>query len=620
MLNRWSILLATALAATSVHATHIVGGELYYDHLGGSQYQLTLKLYRDCTGIAFDGTVVIGVFNASDFSLYTTTTLVFPGGSNVPITLDSPCLTLPPNICVETTSYTGVVSLPASPDGYILAYQRCCRTGIISNLQSPADLGLTVIARIPGQAIASNSSARFNELPPIALCLNAPLVFDHSATDPDGDQLVYSLTTPFNGGTNGNPQPNPPDPPPYSPVPWLAPYTETNPIDANPGISIDAVTGELTVTPTLQGNFTIGVMAQEYRDGVLLNETRRDFLFKVVACDATVNSVIQPQNEFCDDLTMSFSSVGNGATSYFWDFGEPITDADTANVAGPQWTFTEPGTYQVTLVANPGTTCADTAVSTFNIYLAPQPLIEPPPPACGNDPVTLSAGGLFGPSATFQWQLGFGSVPTTANTGQVTVQFPNTGTHEVALTVGENGCTGFTTAQVVNAPQPVAAYTVSPPSPQLVGTSITFTDASNASGGQIASWSWTIDDTEFNATTASATWNPTMPGTYHITLTVVDAQGCTDTIDFYYTVIGGPIIIPNVFSPNGDDHNETFHIQNVEQYNNDLWVYNRWGSKVYTSRNYKNQWDGDDVPDGTYYYVLRIDNGDEYAGHVTLLR
>ena len=49
-------------------------------------------------------------------------------------------------------------------------------------------------------------------------------------------------------------------------------------------------------------------------------------------------------------------------------------------------------------------------------------------------------------------------------------------------------------------------------------------------------------------------------------------------------------------------------------------VYNRWGSQVYTARNYKNQWDGSGVPDGTYYYVLRIDNGDEYAGHVTLLR
>ncbi len=621
MLNRWTFLIATALTAITARATHIIGGELFYDHLGGSQYQVTLKLYRDCnSATAFDASAAVGVFTA-DGTLVTTQLLTFPGSQSVPIVLDSPCLTLPPNLCVETTSYVGTFDLPATTDGYIITYQRCCRTAIISNLQNPADLGLTVTTRIPGAAIPSNSSPRFNELPPIALCLNAPLVFDHSATDPDGDQLVYSLITPFNGGDNLMPQPNPPAPPPYVPVPWLAPtYSENYPIDSDPAIAIDAVSGQLTLTPTLQGNFNVGVMVQEFRDGALINETRRDFLFKVVACDATVTAGIQPQNEFCDDLTMFYSSGSVGAQSYFWDFGDPTTDADTANVTDPQWTYIEPGAYTVTLIANPGTTCADTITSVFDVFLAPQPSIVPPPPACGNDPVTLNADGIFGANATFQWQLGAGSDPTTANTEEVTVQFANTGTHEVTVTVGENGCTAFATAEVINAPQPVAGYQVFPASPQLIGVPITFTDASNANGGNLASWSWTIDDTEYSASTANATWNPTLPGTYHITLVIVDAQGCTDTIDFLYTIIGGPIIIPNVFSPNGDAHNETFHIQNVDQYNNDLYVYSRWGNKVYTARNYKNQWDGAGVPDGTYYYVLRIDNGDEYSGHVTILR
>lgn len=619
MFLRWSLSLLAVSSFFCSQATHIVGGELFYDHLGGSQYQVTLKLYRDCTGIAFDATVVVGVFNV-DGSLYTTQTLTFPGSQNVPIVLDSPCLTLPPNLCVETTSYVGTFDLPPTPDGYILTYQRCCRTGIINNLLTPGDLGLTVTTRIPGQDIVSNSSPRFNELPPIALCLNAPLSFDHSATDPDGDSLVYALCTPFNGGTALDPQPNPPTAPPYAPVTWLAPYTEGYPIDSDPAIAVDPASGLLTLTPNLQGNFTVGVLVQEYRNGVFLNETRRDFLFKVVACDAVVTAGIQPQTEFCQDLTINFTSGSAGAQQYHWDFGVAGIDTDTANVVNPSWTFSEPGTYNVTLIANPGTTCADTTTSTFNVYLSPEPFITTPPFACGNLPVTLLAEGTFGANASLQWQLGAGSQPSTANTPEVTVQFANPGDHEVSLLVAENGCTGFYSTTISNAAQPMAAFSVAPPSPQLVGVPVAFTDGSIAPGGTIDSWWWTIDDTEWTSDDAVASWTTPWPGTYHITLVVTTAQGCADTTDAFYVVIGGPLTIPNVFSPNGDGNNETFHIINVEQYNNDLYVYNRWGSKVYTSRNYKNQWDGGGVPDGTYYYVLRIDDGREFSGHVTLLR
>lgn len=620
MLKRWSISLLTAAATLSADATHIIGGELFYDHLGGSQYQVTLKLYRDCSSATgFDATAAIGVF-LSDGSLYTTQLLSFPGAVNVPIVLESPCLTLPPNICVETTSYVGTFDLPANADGYVLAYQRCCRTAIISNLQTPDALGLTVTTRIPGQQVTSNSSPRFNELPPIALCLNSPLSFDHSATDPDGDSLVYSLATPLNGADNINPQPNPPSAPPYLPVSWLSPYTEAYPMDSDPVISIDANTGLLTVTPTLQGNFNLGVSVKEYRNGVFITETLRDFLFKVVACDATVTAVMQPQSEFCQDLTFNFISNNVGAQQVHWDFGETALDNDTANTANATWTFSGPGTYTVSLIANPGTTCADTVVNTFNAYLSPEPFITTPPFACGNLPVTLLAEGTYGANASLQWQLGAGSQPVTATTPEVTVQFANPGDHEVSLLVAENGCTGFYTTTISNAAQPVAAFGVAPPSPQLVGVPVIFSDASSPGGGTIAGWSWTIDDTEWTGDDAVATWTSTMPGTYHITLVVITDQGCADTTDAYYTIMGGPISIPNVFSPNGDSNNETFHITNVDQYNNDLVVYNRWGSKVYTSRNYKNQWDGNGVPDGTYYYVLTFDDGREFSGHVTILR
>src|SRR5690606_26643179 len=131
-------------------ATHIIGGEIFYDYLGNDQYRITLKLYRDCSGIAFDPSVSVGVFNAANNSLYSSHSILFPGEQDVPIFVDDPCLTLPPNICIRTVSYVTTITLPPNADGYIVSHQRCCRTSIVSNLQNPGNVGLTCMTRIPG--------------------------------------------------------------------------------------------------------------------------------------------------------------------------------------------------------------------------------------------------------------------------------------------------------------------------------------------------------------------------------------------------------------------------------------------------------------------------------------
>jgi gliding motility-associated-like protein len=623
MITRWTLLAALLLGTSSAKATHIIGGELYYDRIDVGFYQVTLKLYRDCSALTgFDDPIVIGVFDPVTGALITSQYLAFPGATEVPIVLESPCLTLPPDVCIETTSYSGFFTLPASPNGYQLTYQRCCRTGIIDNLVLPEDLGITVTTIIPGEAVPINSSPRFVELPPVALCLNAPLSFDHSAFDPDGDSLVYSLATPLNGANLGNVEPDPPAPPPYDPVPWEAGYSDLYQIDSDPAITIDPVTGLLTLTPTLQGNFNVGVSVKEYRNGVLLTETLRDFLFKVVACDASVQAGIAPQpaSLLCTGLTMPYSNTSFGATQWAWDFGDPNTTADTSSAQDPTWTYAQQGTYVVTQIANPGTSCADTTQTTYLVYIAPSPFVLPPPPFCGNDPVTLVAEGMFGPDATLQWVLGGNSVPPTSTDSIVTVQFDGPGTHEVTLLVAENGCTAFYTDYVINYGLPTADFLVDPPSPQNLGVVVDITDASNGNGGTITNWSWTLDGVSMGSSTNSVVWNTNFPGTYLIGLQVTTADGCVGTTSQYFTVIGGEIVIPNVFSPNGDQANETFHISNVQYYPNELTIYGRWGNKVYQKTNYKNTWDGGGVPEGTYYYVLQMDDGREFSGHLTIVR
>jgi gliding motility-associated-like protein len=86
-----------------------------------------------------------------------------------------------------------------------------------------------------------------------------------------------------------------------------------------------------------------------------------------------------------------------------------------------------------------------------------------------------------------------------------------------------------------------------------------------------------------------------------------------------------PLVISNVFTPNGDGVNDTFVIPGLETYTeNEITIINRWGNVVYQKTNYKNDWDGSGLVEGTYYYVLRAKNKagvwDTYKGYLTLLR
>jgi gliding motility-associated-like protein/uncharacterized repeat protein (TIGR01451 family) len=86
-----------------------------------------------------------------------------------------------------------------------------------------------------------------------------------------------------------------------------------------------------------------------------------------------------------------------------------------------------------------------------------------------------------------------------------------------------------------------------------------------------------------------------------------------------------PLVIPNVFTPNGDGKNDTFTIPGLDTYSdNEITIINRWGNTVYQKTNYKNDWDGSGLVEGTYFYLLRAKNKagvwDVYKGYLTLLR
>jgi gliding motility-associated-like protein/uncharacterized repeat protein (TIGR01451 family) len=90
--------------------------------------------------------------------------------------------------------------------------------------------------------------------------------------------------------------------------------------------------------------------------------------------------------------------------------------------------------------------------------------------------------------------------------------------------------------------------------------------------------------------------------------------------------IVGNIKVPNVITPNGDGKNDVLKIEGIELYKeNTLAIFNRWGNEVYRSvGNYQNNWSGEGLSEGTYYYVLKLISKEGVAssatGYITLLR
>ncbi len=83
-----------------------------------------------------------------------------------------------------------------------------------------------------------------------------------------------------------------------------------------------------------------------------------------------------------------------------------------------------------------------------------------------------------------------------------------------------------------------------------------------------------------------------------------DSRGCFDTTQ---VAIGVRFFIPNIFTPNFDGVNDHFEVFNYESAI-DIKIYDRWGTVIYESDDYANDWDGGTAPDGTYFYEVKTEN------------
>ena len=123
------------------------------------------------------------------------------------------------------------------------------------------------------------------------------------------------------------------------------------------------------------------------------------------------------------------------------------------------------------------------------------------------------------------------------------------------------------------------------------------------------SYSWT--DGVNSYTGNPATYSSLIAGINNVVLTVTDDCNMQQSSNVDVLVIACNIVTPNVFTPNGDSFNETLVFENLEFFpNNRLVIFNRWGNKILEQDGYKNDWNGNGAPAGTYYYVIDLNNSE----------
>ncbi len=373
--TRLLIILFIFLFPFQSKATHIVGGEMTYTCLGNDLYEIELRIFRDCyngaPGAYFDNFAKIGFYNSLD-SLIDTLFLYIPFDPMLDDTLNvvlyDSCLVIPPDVCVHTTFYSDTITLPVTPGGYKLIYQRCCRNETIINIIDPLGTGATFGVNITEKALNEcNSSAKFTQWPPIYICAFAPIVFDQSAIDIDGDSIVYSLCTPLDGAVPNDPEPFPADQTPPNPVVWVDPPYNLNNVLGGIPLAIDAQTGWLTALPNTVGQFVVGICLDEYRDGEFISSTRRDFQYNVGICGKTTAGIFAPEVQ-CHDFEVQFINGSSYADEFLWFFNYPNDLSATSTLVNPTYTYPDTGVYTIMLIAEPNNPlCRDTSIQ--NIYM-----------------------------------------------------------------------------------------------------------------------------------------------------------------------------------------------------------------------------------------------------------
>ena len=260
-------LLFVSAMAVSTYASHLMGGQIITSYLGtdslGSHYAIELTAYRDTIGIPM---VVQALFHVDQLDTSGNWNSLFSSMVSFDTTSGNLFLPVQSAYGVEVYVYNDTITLPG--DGYYsISYEECCRNGAIVNMSNPLSESMRLITYFTSDSSNPNSSASFTTPPVSYLPAHTLWQYNPLPIDPDGDSIAWSLATPL-GITN--------------PVSGYEYLSDTAYSDSAAVFSLDAITGALTWSAKIVGNFVSSFLIEEFRNGIKIGEMRRDMQFIVI--------------------------------------------------------------------------------------------------------------------------------------------------------------------------------------------------------------------------------------------------------------------------------------------------------------------------------------------------
>lgn len=503
-----ALFLSLLLSAKLLNATHVMGGDITYKHHAGDSLLVTLKVYRDCNGIALLNIPLIVTSEKGAKTQVTLTQISVKDITGVlpKCSLQSKCSGGSYPYGFEEYVFTGFVVLQNdSSCKYTLSWEQCCRNSAITT--GSANANSYIETKLDKCLAFGNSSPEFVREPIIVLGYGQDVSLTHAAKDPDSDLVTYELVNPLSG--------------PNQSIAYSGSFSSKKPLTflgfpntglGHPaGFRFDSLTSNMSFRPTKQNEVTVvSVKAREWRkingSYVQIGEVIRDIQLLVVslpnnkipqigkpnqsnifACTAGNHCITIPVTDRDVDDTLSYSYAHNLSNAVVTD----TTVNDTLKVT-ICFTMTQAmlvsGNYFFTLFAQDNA-CPMVGKTEKTYHLRTSALVNAPHPQksiyCESDPsVTLA----IPPSGTSVWSgngvLKMGTVytfkPSDAQPGWHQLNFSY---------IDSLNCTAEDSLLVRVAARPSIGFTVND-SVGLPNDTFYFTNTSTADTTFISRWNF----------------------------------------------------------------------------------------------------------------------------------
>ena len=551
-------------------ATHFYGVDLFYTHVSGNTYRVSLVAYGDCSGVQFP-------------SFATQRPLIYVRKGTTPVMNDfldeeppkdgievtpvcpselnnttcvSPAGTVP-GVKKFTYSKEFTLSGPA-PDWkfvFLGTTDGTTQAGRSNSLTNVSPVGNISLEASLDNTHQNNSSPQYTTIATPFYCVSKPTNFNPGAVDADGDSLVYELVPGLDG---------------LLPLNYVSGYSASHPLDVVAGtFSFSSNSGQLSFTPRSLQKSLVVYRVSEYRNGALIGTSMREMTVVVMPCD---------------------NNPPAGS----------ITNASGASIVDDVTVKTCSGNHEVAFDINPKD--ADNG-SIINMVASGLPQ---------NATLDITNNHTTHPLSRFDWNMP--SLPE--------------GDYIFYITYTDDGCP---LASKQTQAYTIRIGKESIHSETIAGSCIDDGIIKVIVPPDWLQWGCNIfrDNEQVYNTNgiAGSTWSLNMPpGNYQVY--AFSDLGCTADTFLEIPAICDTADLPTAFSPNGDGKNDILYVRGGNIRESHLTIFNRWGQQIFESSDIRHGWDGtykgQNAPTEAYAYVLSVvfTSGRKFQkkGNVTLLR